>query len=309
MAKKRLVLALGHDALGTNLPEQKTAVAKTAKVITDFIQDGWQVAITHGNRHQLGMIHTALNEFAKEHPEYTPAPMSVCSAMSQGYIGYDLQNALRCELLKRGIYKSVATILTQVTVDPYDESSYTPLKVIGRLMTAEEAKVEEEKGNYTVKTENGYRRIVAAPKPVAIVEIDSIKALLDADQLVIAAGGGGIPVMEQGSRLKGASAVIEKDRTAGLLAKEVDADVLMFLTGVNNVSLNYGTNHEILLDRLTITDAERYAKEGQFSAGSMLPKIESAIDFINNGKGRQAIITSMDMAKDALNGRGGTKIS
>lgn len=309
MAKKRLVLALGHDALGTNLPEQKTAVAKTAKVITDFIQDGWQVAITHGNRHQLGMIHTALNEFAKEHPEYTPAPMSVCSAMSQGYIGYDLQNALRCELLKRGIYKSVATILTQVTVDPYDESSYTPLKVIGRLMTAEEAKVEEEKGNYTVKTENGYRRIVAAPKPVAIVEIDSIKALLDADQLVIAAGGGGIPVMEQGSRLKGASAVIEKDRTAGLLAKEVDADVLMFLTGVNNVSLNYGTNHEILLDRLTVTDAERYAKEGQFSAGSMLPKIESAIDFINNGKGRQAIITSMDIAKDALNGRGGTKIS
>ena len=309
MAKKRLVLALGHDALGTNLPEQKTAVAKTAKVITDFIQDGWQVAITHGNRHQLGMIHTALNEFAKEHPEYTPAPMSVCSAMSQGYIGYDLQNALRCELLKRGIYKSVATILTQVTVDPYDESSYTPLKVIGRLMTAEEAKVEEEKGNYTVKTENGYRRIVAAPKPVAIVEIDSIKALLDADQLVIAAGGGGIPVMAQGSRLKGASAVIEKDRTAGLLAKEVDADVLMFLTGVNNVSLNYGTNHEILLDRLTVTDAERYAKEGQFSAGSMLPKIESAIDFINNGKGRQAIITSMDMAKDALNGRGGTKIS
>lgn len=309
MAKKRLVLALGHDALGTNLPEQKTAVAKTAKVITDFIQDGWQVAITHGNRHQLGMIHTALNEFAKEHPEYTPAPMSVCSAMSQGYIGYDLQNALRCELLKRGIYKSVATILTQVTVDPYDESSYTPLKVIGRLMTAEEAKVEEEKGNYSVKTENGYRRIVAAPKPVAIVEIDSIKALLDADQLVIAAGGGGIPVMEQGSRLKGASAVIEKDRTAGLLAKEVDADVLMFLTGVNNVSLNYGTNHEILLDRLTVTDAERYAKEGQFSAGSMLPKIESAIDFINNGKGRQAIITSMDMAKDALNGRGGTKIS
>ena len=309
MAKKRLVLALGHDALGTNLPEQKTAVAKTAKVITDFIQDGWQVAITHGNRHQLGMIHTALNEFAKEHPEYTPAPMSVCSAMSQGYIGYDLQNALRCELLKRGIYKSVATILTQVTVDPYDESSYTPLKVIGRLMTAEEAKIEEEKGNYTVKTENGYRRIVAAPKPVAIVEIDSIKALLDADQLVIAAGGGGIPVMEQGSRLKGASAVIEKDRTAGLLAKEVDADVLMFLTGVNNVSLNYGTNHEILLDRLTVTDAERYAKEGQFSAGSMLPKIESAIDFINNGKGRQAIITSMDMAKDALNGRGGTKIS
>ena len=173
MAKKRLVLALGHDALGTNLPEQKAAVAKAAKTIADFIQNGWQVAITHGNTPQLGMIHTALNELAREHKEYTPAPMSVCSAMSQGYIGYDLQNALRTELIKRGIYKPVSTILTQVTVDPYDESSYTPLKVVGRTMTAEEAKAEEEKGNFTVKTENGYRRIVAAPRPVAIVEIDA----------------------------------------------------------------------------------------------------------------------------------------
>lgn len=309
MAKKRLVLALGHDALGTNLPEQKAAVAKTAKAIADFIQDGWQVAITHGNTPQLGMIHTALNELAKEHPEYTPAPMSVCSAMSQGYIGYDLQNALRTELIKRGIYKPVSTILTQVTVDPYDESSYTPLKVIGRTMTAEEAKAEEEKGNYTVKTDNGYRRIVAAPKPVAIVEIDAIKALMDADQLVIAAGGGGIPVMEQGSRLKGASAVIEKDRAAGLLAKELDADVLMFLTGVSNVILNYGSDHEIHLDRMTVSEAERYAADNQFSVGSMLPKIEASVDFITSGKGRHAVITSMDMAKEALIGRKGTTIS
>ena len=235
--------------------------------------------------------------------------MSVCTAMSQGYIGYDLQNALRTELIKRGIYKPVSTILTQVTVDPYDESSYTPLQVVGRTMTAEEAKAEEEKGNFTVKTENGYRRIVAAPRPVAIVEIDAIKALLDADQLVIAAGGGGIPVMEQGSSLKGASAIIEKDRAAGLLAKETDADVLMFLTGVDNVSLNYGTDHEVHLDKVTAADADRYAKEGQFSAGSMLPKIEASIDFINAGKGRHAIITSMDMAKDALAGRGGTTIA
>lgn len=309
MAKKRLVLALGHDALGTSLPEQKAAVMKTAKTIADFIQDGWQVAITHGNTPQLGMIHTALNELAKDHSEYTAAPMSVCSAMSQGYIGYDLQNALRTELIKRGIYKPVSTILTQVTVDPYDESSYTPLKVIGRIMTAEEAKAEEEKGNFTVKTDAGYRRIVAAPKPVAIVEIDAIKALMDADQLVIAAGGGGIPVMEQGSRLKGASAVIEKDRAAGLLAKELDADVLMFLTGVGNVILNYGSDREILLDRLTVADAERYAAAGQFSAGSMLPKIEASVDFINSGRNRHAIITSMEKAKEALAGRGGTKIS
>lgn len=308
MAKKRLVLALGHDALGTNLPQQKAAVTKTAKTIADFIQDGWQVAITHGNTPQLGMIHTALNELAKEHPEYTPAPMSVCSAMSQGYIGYDLQNALRSELIKRGIYKPVSTILTQVTVDPYDESSYTPLKVIGRTMTAEEAKAEEEKGNFVVKTDDGYRRSVAAPKPIAIVEIDAIKALMDADQLVIAAGGGGIPVMEQGSQLKGASAVIEKDRAAGLLAKELDADVLMFLTGVKHVVLNYGTDHEILIDRMSVSDAVRYAEAGHFKVGFMLPKVEASIDFITSGKNRYAIITSMDNAKAALAGRGGTKI-
>lgn len=308
MAKKRLVLALGHDALGTNLPEQKAAVEKTAKAIADIIQDGWQVAITHGNTPQIGMIHTALNEFAKEHKDYTPAPMSVCSAMSQGYIGYDLQNALRSELIKRGIYKPISTILTQVTVDPYDESSYMPMKVIGRTMTEEEAKHEEEKGNFVVKTEDGFRRIVAAPKPVAIVEIDAIKALMDADQLVIAAGGGGIPVMEQGTRLKGASAIIEKDRTAGLLAKEIDADFLMFVTAVDNVVLNYGSDSEITLNKLTVSDAESHAKSGQFKAGSMLPKVESSIDFITSGKGRQAIITSMEKAKDALKGKAGTII-
>lgn len=308
MAKKRIVLALGHDALGTNLPEQKAAVAKTAKTIADFIQDGWQVAITHGNTPQLGMIHTAMNEFAKEHEGYTPAPMSVCSAMSQGYIGYDLQNEIRAELIKRGIYKPVSTILTQVTVDPYDESSYTPLKTIGRIMTADEAKAEEEKGNFVVKENDGYRRIVAAPKPVAIVEIDTIKALMDADQLVIAAGGGGIPVMEQGSRLKGASAVIEKDRTAGLLAKELDADVLMFLTGVSNVVLNFGTNREILVDKMSVSDARKYCGEGHFKSGSMLPKVESAIDFISSGKKRISIITSMEKAKTSLAGNGGTTI-
>lgn len=308
MAKKRIVLALGHDALGTNLPEQKAAVAKTAKTIADLIQDGWQVAITHGNTPQLGMIHTAMNEFARGHEGYTPAPMSVCSAMSQGYIGYDLQNEIRAELIKRGIYKPVSTILTQVTVDPYDESSYTPLKIIGRVMTAGEAKAEEEKGNFVVKENDGYRRIVAAPKPVAIVEIDAIKALMDSDQLVIAAGGGGIPVMEQGSRLKGASAVIEKDRTAGLLAKEIDADVLMFVTGVSNVVLNFGTDREILVDKMSVTDAIRYSEEGHFKTGSMLPKVEAAVDFIAAGKKRISIITSMDRVKASLSGNGGTTI-
>ena len=234
--------------------------------------------------------------------------MSVCSAMSQGYIGYDLQNALRSELIKRGIYKAVSTILTQVTVDPYDESSYTPMKVVGRVMNAEEAKEEEAKGNFVVKEGEGYRRIVAAPKPVAIVEIDAIRALADADQPVIAAGGGGIPVMEQGSHLKGASAVIEKDRAAGLLATELDADVLMFITGVPNVVLNYGSDHPINIDKMTTADAARYAGEGHFKTGSMLPKVESSIGFINAGKGRRAIITSLDGAKSALAGKGGTTI-
>lgn len=308
MAKKRLVLALGHDALGTNLPEQKNAVTKTAKAIADFIQDGWQVVITHGNTPQLGMIHTALNEFAKNHEGYTPAPMSVCSAMSQGYIGYDLQNALRSELIKRGIYKAVSTILTQVTVDPYDESSYTPMKVVGRVMNAEEAKEEEAKGNFVVKEGEGYRRIVAAPKPVAIVEIDAIRALADADQPVIAAGGGGIPVMEQGYNLKGASAVIEKDRAAGLLAKEIDADVLMILTSVDNVTINYGTPDERPISHMSIEEAESYINEGQFEFASMLPKIEASVDFVTHGKGRSAIITSLSKAKASLAGKAGTTI-
>ena len=309
MAKKRLVLALGHDALGTNLPEQKAAVAKAAKTIADFIQNGWQVAITHGNTPQLGMIHTALNELAREHKEYTPAPMSVCSAMSQGYIGYDLQNALRTELIKRGIYKPVSTILTQVTVDPYDESSYTPLKVVGRTMTAEEAKAEEEKGNFTVKTENGYRRIVAAPRPVAIVEIDAIKALLEADQLVIAAGGGGIPVLEQRTKLKGASAIIEKDYVAARLAELTEADTLLFLTVYDKLTVNAGTPDEHSFDNVTTAELKPYASTGDFGPITTLPKVNAAIEFVEAGTGRKAVIANLEHAKDALLGKCGTTVT
>ena len=191
--KKRVVVALGHRALGTTLPEQQEAVKKTSKVIADLIEDGYQVAITHSNAPQVGMIHTAMNEFGKVHENYTAAPMSVCSAMSQGYIGYDLQNAIREELLNRGIYRTVSTILTQVVVDPYDEAFYTPTKILGRYMNVEEANEERKKGNYVVEEPGkGFRRIVSAPNPVRIVEIDAIKALLDADQIVIACGGGGI---------------------------------------------------------------------------------------------------------------------
>lgn len=308
MAKKRIVIAIGHKDLGTNLPEQKAAVANTAKVIGDFIQEGWQVAIVHSNAPQVGMIHTAMNEFGKQHDGYSKAPMSVCSAMSQGYIGYDLQNGIRSELLRRGIYKPVSTVLTQVTVDPYDEAFYTPVKVIGRVMTREEADEEEQKGNHVIEVEGGYRRIVAAPNPVAIVEIDAIKALLDADQIVIACGGGGIPVMEQGWNLRGASAIIEKDLASGLLAKEVDADVLMILTSVDNVTLNFGTPQEKPILHMTVDESKDYMAQGQFEFASMLPKVSASVDFIENGKGRSAVITSLEKAKDSLKGLAGTTI-
>ena len=308
MAKKRIVLAIGHKDMGTNLPEQKAAVAKTSKIIADFIQEGWQVAIVHSNAPQVGMIHTAMNEFGKQHEGYSNAPMSVCSAMSQGYIGYDLQNGLRSELIKRGIYKPVSTVLTQVMVDPYDEAFYTPIKTIGRIMTKEEAEAEEAKGNHVKEVEGGFRRIVASPNPVAIVEIDAIKALMDADQVVIACGGGGIPVMEQGYNLRGASAIIEKDLATGLLAKEFDADVMMILTSVDNVTLNYGTDQEQPIRHMTIGEAKDYISQGQFEFASMLPKVSASVDFLESGKGRKAIITSLGMAKASLKGNAGTVI-
>ena len=308
MAKKRIVMAIGHKDMGTNLPEQKEAVKRTAKVIADFIQDGWQVAIVHSNAPQVGMIHTAMNEFGKQHDGYSSAPMSVCSAMSQGYIGYDLQNGIRAELIKRGIYKPVSTVLTQVTVDPYDEAFYTPVKVVGRVMSEEEAKEEEAKGNHVKAVEGGFRRIVASPHPVAIVEIDAIKALMDADQIVIACGGGGIPVMEQGYNLRGASAIIEKDLATGLLAKEIDADVMMILTSVDNVTLNFGTDKEEPIHHMTIDEAKAYMDQGQFEFASMLPKVSASVNFLEAAKGRKAIITSLDKAEESLTGEAGTTI-
>ena len=301
-------MAIGHKDMGTNLPEQKEAVKRTAKVIADFIQDGWQVAIVHSNAPQVGMIHTAMNEFGKQHDGYSSAPMSVCSAMSQGYIGYDLQNGIRAELIKRGIYKPVSTVLTQVTVDPYDEAFYTPVKVVGRVMSEEEAKEEEAKGNHVKAVEGGFRRIVASPHPVAIVEIDAIKALMDADQIVIACGGGGIPVMEQGYNLRGASAIIEKDLATGLLAKEIDADVMMILTSVDNVTLNFGTDKEEPIHHMTIDEAKAYMYQGQFEFASMLPKVSASVNFLEAGKGRKAIITSLDKAEESLTGEAGTTI-
>lgn len=307
MQKKKVVVALGHRALGTTLPEQKAATENSAKAVADLIEAGANVVITHSNAPQVGMIHTAMNEFKKLHPDYTVAPMSVCSAMSQGYIGYDLQNSLRAELLRRGIYKPVATVLTQVAVDPYDEAFYNPSKVIGRIMTKEEADAEEAKGNYVTSVEGGYRRIVAAPKPQDIIEIDTIQLMLDAGQVVIAAGGGGIPVLEQGEELRGASAVIEKDLVSGKLAELLHADELMILTSVEHVAVGYHTEHPSPLSKITAAEAEQYIAEGQFEPGTMLPKIEAAVEFLKKG-GKRVVITSIDEAKAGYLGRTGTVI-
>ena len=308
MKKKKIVIALGHEALGTTLPEQKKATKRTAKAVADFIKDDYQIIISHSNGPQVGMIHTAMSEFCRIYPEYTATPMSVCSAMSQGYIGYDLQNAIRTELLNRGIYKTVSTVLTQVCVDPYDEAFYHPTKVIGRVMTEEEAEAEEKKGNHVVKTDEGYRRIVAAPKPIDIVEIDAVRALSDADQVVIACGGGGIPVLMQDNNLKGASAVIEKDLAAGKLADLVDADTLVILTGVEKVCLNYGKDNEEPIDTMTVAEAKKYMEEGPFEEGTMRPKIEAAIEFIGNSAIRNVLITKLEEEHDGVNGSKGTLI-
>lgn len=308
MKKHTIVIALGHHALGTTLPEQKKATKKTAKTVADLISEDYRIVITHGNGPQVGMIHIAMAQLHRLYPEYTATPMSVCSAMSQGYIGYDLQNAIRTELLNRGIYKNVSTVLTQVVVDPYDDAFYHPTKIIGRIMDKEEAEAEEEKGNHVIEVEGGWRRIVAAPKPADIIEAESVRALLDTGQIVIACGGGGIPVLQQGNVLKGASAVIEKDLAAAKLASLVDAQTLVILTGVEKVGIRYGTPDEQLLDELTVKDALHYMEEGEFGAGSMEPKIQAAIDFIGNSAIRKTIIAKLGDGKLELSGEGGTVI-
>lgn len=308
MGNKRVVVALGHAALGTKFQDQKNAVINAAKAIADLVEDKYQVVITHSNAPQVGMIHTAMTEFSRLDNEYTVAPMSVCSAMSQGYIGYDLQNAIRTELLDRGIFKTVSTIITQVRVDPFDPAFTHPTKVIGRLMTAEEAKIEEEKGNHTIETEGGYRRIIAAPKPIEIYEIDAIKALLDANQVVIACGGGGIPVLQQDTVLKGASAVIEKDTIAARLADQVDANALIFLTGVEKVCLNFQTDKEETISETSVDTICQYAKEGHFEENSMLPKVHASVEFVSAKNDRKAIITNWEHAKAAIKEKTGTVI-
>ncbi len=309
MNKKKAVVSLGHEALGYTTMEQWDAVKVTAKALADLIEANYQLTITHSNGPQVSMIHKAMTELRRVYIDYTPAPMCVCSAMSQGYVGYDIQNALRSELLGRGLSKPVSTILTQVTVDPYDEAFYEPTKVIGRYMSAQDAEMEVKKGNYVVEEPGkGFRRVVAAPKPIDIVEIETIRTLADADQVVIACGGGGIPVIEQNHILKGASAVIEKDAIAGKLAADLQADELIILTGVPVVYQNYGKEDQAEIRQMNVAEARKYIEEGQFEKGTMLPKIEAAIAYLEQNPAGRVLITSLDAAADAIKGKNGTVI-
>lgn len=310
MNKKKAVVSLGHEALGYTTTEQWDAVKVTAKALANLIEADYQLTITHSNGPQVSMIHKAMTELRRVYIDYTPAPMCVCSAMSQGYVGYDIQNALRSELLSRGLSTPVSTILTQVTVDPYDEAFYEPTKVIGRYMSAEDAEMEIKKGNYVVEEPGkGFRRVVAAPKPIDIVEIDTIRTLAEADQAVIACGGGGIPVIEQNHVLKGASAVIEKDAIAGKLAADLHADELIILTSVPMVYKNYGKPEQEGISTMNVALAKDYIAQGQFEEGTMLPKIEAAVSYLEKNPNGRVLITSLECVADAIKGKNGTVIT
>lgn len=308
---KRIVLALGGNALGNNLPEQMIAVRKTAAAMVDLIEEGDELVIAHGNGPQVGMIQNAMTELVRSDPEkYIPCPLSVCVAMSQGYIGYDLQNALREEMLDRGIDIGCATVLTQVEVDPQDPAFDNPTKPIGAFMTKEEAEHLMRERDYQVVEDagRGYRRVVASPRPVSIVEIDTIRSLVETNHVVVACGGGGIPVFKtEGHHLKGAAAVIDKDFAAERLAEQLDADCLIILTAVEKVAVNFGKPDERWLDELTPELAEQYIEEGQFAPGSMLPKVQAALQFVKSAPGREALITLLEKAKDGIKGRTGTR--
>ena len=309
--KKRIVIALGGNALGNTLPEQMTAVKITAKAIVDLIEEGCEVVVAHGNGPQVDMINNAMSALSREDPSQPNTPLSVCVAMSQAYIGYDLQNALREELLNRNITDiPVTTMITQIRVDAEDPAFNAPSKPIGHFMTEEQAKIAEEKYGYIMKEDagRGYRRVVASPKPAEIIEIGAIRSLVDSGQLVIACGGGGIPVTLIGNHLKGASAVIDKDFASELLAEELNADFLIILTAVEKVAINFGKPEEKWLDDITTDDARKYMDEGHFAPGSMLPKVQAAVKFADSKDGRNALITLLEKAKEGILGKTGTRI-
>ncbi|MGF6564044.1 carbamate kinase [Kosakonia cowanii] len=308
--KKKIVLALGGNALGCDLAGQMQALQQTAQTIAELVAQGHQVVITHGNGPQVGMITLAFEAAARTEAHTPMLPMSVCVALSQGYIGYDLQNTLREALLARNLDIPVATVITQVEVAAGDAAFSQPDKPIGSFFSEAEAQALIRQG-YTMKEDagRGYRRVVASPKPVDIIEKETVKALMAAGQVVITCGGGGIPVVREGQHLRGVSAVIDKDWASATLAAMIDADMLIILTAVEKVALHFGKANQQLLDTLSVRDAERFIAEGHFAAGSMLPKVEAAVAFARSRPGRQALITELRQAKAGIEGKTGTLIS
>ncbi len=305
---KKLVIALVGNALGNTPYEQLKLVTGTAKPIVDLIEAGNQVVIAHGNGPQVGMINLAMSTAAAAKAIKSDMPFPECGAMSQGYIGYHLQNSIQNELKARGIKKSVATVVTQVLVDENDPAFQHPTKPIGAFYSREEAdKIAAEKG-YTMIEDagRGYRQVVPSPKPVDVVEKDMVNTLIDAGHVVITVGGGGIPVVEKEGKLVGVPAVIDKDFASAKLAELVHADALVILTAVDRVAINWGRPNQQSLERMTCAEAEQYCKEGHFAPGSMLPKVQAAMSFAHTGG--EAIIASLENAAAALRGESGTKV-
>lgn len=308
----KIVVALGGNALGKTPEEQLYLLKKVAKVIVELVKKGEKIVLTHGNGPQVGQILLAM-EYSSNSEAKTPnMPFAECGSMSQGYIGYQLQQCLQDELERQKIVKNCATLITQVLVDPNDEAFKNPTKPIGMFYSKEEAeKIKKKKGYQLVEDSGrGYRRVVPSPEPIDIIEKEVIRQLVDNDNIVIAVGGGGIPVIKTDKieLLEGIEAVIDKDKSGSLLAKEIGADRLLILTSVDKVYLNYNTDNQVAVDTLTIDEATKYINEGQFAKGSMLPKIEACINFVNSSDDNLAIISSLEKANEAINGKTGTVI-
>lgn len=306
----KIVIALGGNALGTTPQKQLELVKKTARAIVDIIEEGNDVVVVHGNGPQVGMIHLGMSIASGEDEKIPLMPYPECGAMSQGYIGYHLQQAIRYEFECRKIEKEVATIITQVVVDETDNAFKIPTKPVGRFYTKEEADfiAAQTGATFIEDAGRGYRQVVASPKPKKIVELSVIRSLFNAGIVVIGAGGGGIPIIKRENGTRGAMAVVDKDKTAAHLAIELEADILMILTAVEKVCLNYNTENETKISKMSVSEAKSYIKDGEFGTGSMLPKIEAIIEYLESIENGKAIVAALDNAKAALDGKTGTTI-
>lgn len=307
---KRLVIALGGNALGNTPKEQLELVKKTASTIVDLIEEGYDVVVGYGNGPQVGMVNLAFENSHNNNGGTPEMPFPECGAMTQGYIGYHLQQSIGRELKLRGLKKSVATIVTQVEVDKNDKAFENPTKPIGSFYTKEQAdKIIAETGyTFVEDAGRGYRRVVPSPKPVSIVELETVEKLVSQGSVVITVGGGGIPVVKNEDYFEGVAAVIDKDRASAKLALDLHADMLVILTAVEKVSINFNKENQEDLDAMSLAEARKYIEEGHFAKGSMLPKVESCIEYVENTEDGKALITSLEKAKEALQGKTGTII-